>query len=246
MRLVLSKRLKSLFWVYNTFAKVENGIATIVGDNVNARTNPKIVKGSVVGQFFDGNQLAVLEEVDKWVKVQSFPKFTAWVKNTDLAATLNGKSSSTIAKKVQKAPATVIATKPDVVARKTNSAIKTTDSYAFKNDTNDNKWLFSLPPETYTLQLASFSEDSVFNNYVKRKKLSNDGDMRQFISNRNNIEWKYILYGNYDSADEANAVKANKDFKKAWVRQVGKIRKNRCVAWKTTIPTPPELKVYCQ
>ncbi len=257
-------------WVYDTYANIEDSWATIDGDNVNARATPKVIRGSVVGQLFNGNKLLVLDQTDKWVRVQSPKNFTAWVKRQDLAQAMGDVDSfnanqvavkattpittSTIAPSITAAKtkkiASTIATldKKKAVARNpaASAEIKTTGSYAFRNKANDNEWLFSLPAETYTLQLASFSDDDVFERYLTRNNLKSDDNMRQFISNRNNIEWKYILYGNYDSLAAANAIKSKKGFKKAWVRQVGKIRKNRCIAWKTTIPTPRELKTYCQ
>lgn len=238
-------------WVYDTYVTIDGDTATITGDNVNARATPFVLRGSVVGQFFKGNKAPILEVKDNWVRVQSPKNFVAWVKRMDFAKA-TGTNNAFIAVNKKTAPITTpikrisMPTKLDAVARPSKTVAKVTDSYSFKNETNDNEWLFSQPENTYTLQLASFSDDLVLEKFIKNRKLANDSRARQFISNRNNIEWKYILYGAFDSREVANTVKTKKGFKKAWVRNIGQIRKNRCVAWKTTLPTPKELKTYCQ
>jgi len=248
-------------WVYKNFVKTDGVMATVTGDNVNARAVPLVLRGSVVGQLFKGAELKVLETQDKWVRLQSQADFTAWVERTELDQALAAQSTET----TSTVESTAIVTEEDptqddnvVDATATAQAEKapisaeiqqtenSNENYAFKNARNDNDWLFGLPDNSFTIQLASFSADSELNKFLKNQSLVNDPAVKQFISNRNDIEWKYLLYGNYSERDLAERVKSEKRFKNAWIRNVNQIRKNRCVAWKTILPTPTELKTYCQ
>lgn len=230
-------------WVYKDFVAIDGNIATINGDNVNARAVPLVLRGSVIGQLFKDTQLNVIEIQEKWVRLQSKANFTAWVERSELDQALAVSSNiekPAIAEVTTETPPTQV--QPASPPKTNNSS----ESYAFKNARNDNSWLFGLKENTFTIQLASFSTDAELNQFLNDNSLVNDAAVKQFISNRNGIEWKYLLYGNYSSADVAEIIKSKKKFKKAWTRNVNKIRKNRCVAWKTIIPSPPELKTYCQ
>ena len=250
-------------WAYKDFLKVENGLATVIGDNVNARAVPLILRGSVIGQLFKGSKLTVLDTKGQWVRLQSPPEFTAWIHSNEfdqpaaaISATTTTTTTTTTTSTTNTATTNNITSPtsaPTDTATNTAASTKSlaakpikTTSYAFKNNRNDNGWLFSLPNEHYTIQLASLSDDEALKKYLNNYKLNNDDNVKQFISNRNGIEWKYLLYGSYASRAEAETVKQQKKFKNAWIRNVQKIRKNRCVAWKTTLPTPKELKTYCQ
>ncbi len=288
-------------WVYKDFVILNNDAtkATIKGNNVNARAVPLILRGSVIGQLFDGTQLRVLEQQEKWIRLQSPNNFSAWIENneanispssiasspaedaqaesvaaiTEITAdnaetpTLNNHkkdtahevdiaqinqidaSSSIQSEQVKYSTSSKESTeKSDSKQAKPTQSGSTTEQekYVFKNVRNDDSWLFSLPEKSYTLQLASFADDKSLFKFLKQFKLQDDKNARQFISNRNGIEWKYVLYGSYATTTEAEAAKTQKKFKRAWVRNVGQIRKNRCIAWKTTIPTPKGLKTYCQ
>lgn len=255
-------------WAYKDFLKIEGDLATVIGDNVNARAVPLILRGSVIGQLFKGSKLTVLDTKDQWVRVQSPPEFTAWIHSNEFdqpAATTVAASATTTATTATDNATPPATTTQDTAAVVSNNAEPTTavtnttadtapaesksnkaTSYEFKNSRNDNDWLFALPNDHYTIQLASLSDDEALKKYLSNYKLNNDDNVKQFISNRNGIEWKYLLYGSYASRAEAETAKQQKKFKNSWIRNVQKIRKNRCVAWKTTLPTPKELKTYCQ
>ena len=250
-------------WVHTDFVNVEGDTATITGNNVNARAVPLILRGSVIGQLFKGNKLQVLESKEEWIRLQSTTNFTAWIERSELDSLASQPESNVqqpalakteekpvaVKQSAQSKPqATIVKTPPSQTqtATELNKTVNSNEQYAFKNIRNDNNWLFGLPEKYFTIQLASFSADSELNTFLKNQSLTNDPNVKQFISNRNGIEWKYLLYGSYINREAAEKTKAGKKFKNAWVRKVSQIRKNRCIAWKTILPTPKELQTYCQ
>ena len=268
-------------WVHRDFVESNGDLATITGNNVNARAVPLVLRGSVIGQFFEGTQLPVLETQEKWIRLQSTADFTAWIERSELAQSLIASTPSdqknavaTSQPVVVEKPINVASAEKNIESVKTDAesvggienvannnvakdvvkseaqyketVTNSSEKYAFKNARNDNDWLFGLPNDSFTIQLASFSADNELDRFLTQNTLTNDPNVKQFISNRNDIEWKYLLYGNYADRSVAENIKADKKFKNSWIRKVSQIRKNRCLAWKTILPTPPELKTYCQ
>lgn len=228
-------------WVYKQFVRITDGQGTLTGSNVNARVAPVIVKGSIVGRLNKGEKLIVLEERSDWVRLRSPARFTAWVEAETLTEpndkpTAAKAVASTANKKSPQSNWKLLKDKPPASKEK----------YQFKNNRNDDAWLFSTQAKPYTLQLASFANDKNLERFLDQEQLRNDAQARQFISRRDGIEWKYVLYGSYANLTEAEQAKQKKGFNQAWIRQVKNIRASRCLAWKTSIPTPKSLQTYCQ
>jgi len=110
---------------------------------------------------------------------------------------------------------------------------------------NNNDWLFSQAADSYTLQLASFDDQSKISEFASRKKFLNNPNLYSFTSTSQDIEWTYFLYGAYSSSESAKQARSEIKQKLAWVRSFGKLQQNRCVSWKKQIPTPKELNKYC-
>lgn len=215
-------------WVHSNFISVRGVSGKITGNKINARSEPNIVKGTIVGLLNKGETLSVVENKGKWYRVISPARFTAWVKSKDLKA-LNIKSP--IAKNSANnsvRPKTTATNKPQT-----------------RNRPNHDEWLFNQPPKDYTLQLANFDSKDLANQFLKEKKLSTDPNLRVFTSNGNDLNWSYYLYGNYAKKSAAKKAKKKLNLSKAWVRSFGKLQQNRCVTWKTQLPTPKELQTYC-
>ncbi len=111
---------------------------------------------------------------------------------------------------------------------------------------SDDEWLFSLADKPYTLQLASFFDDSSLTRFLKQSKLKDRKNIKLFTSISNGIEWRYVLYNSYPTIAAAENEKTIKKFNNAWIRNIDQIRKKRCKAWQTTKPASPALKIYCQ
>jgi len=110
---------------------------------------------------------------------------------------------------------------------------------------NDNNWLFSQQADNYTLQLASFDDPFKVDEFLSRSKFVDNPELHRFTATSKGITWTYFLYGSYSDRKAAN--QAQKDIKQklAWVRTFGRLQQNRCLSWKTKLPTPPELNQYC-
>ena len=223
-------------WVHGDFVSTNNSTGKITGSNVNARSQPKITDGSIVGRLNKGETLTVLQKNDEWYQLTSPSRFIAWVKTAELGA-------------LSKAPESKSATSSTTNATKANdnAAAKEPTAKASSRQTlsgaDSNEWLFKQAPGAYTLQLATFSVEDNATRFLEERNINTDPNLRAFASKKNN--WTYYLYGSYASRSDARKAKQGLKLPKAWVRTFEELQQNRCVTWKTQLPTPEELTTYC-
>lgn len=213
-------------WVHKDFLAVNGKQGTVTGQAVNARSVPIITNGTVVGKLNKNETVRVVDERQNWIRVIAPLRFTAWVKTADLDQ-----------------PAAVAAA-PNSAAANTGGAVSNPQATSARS-ANDNEWLFQQPANNFTLQLASFDDPEKIRTFESRAKFRNNPELHRFTAKGKNIDWTYFLYGSYASSKAAEAAKQQIGQKLAWVRTFGRLQQNRCVAWKTQLPTPPELNRYC-
>lgn len=218
-------------WVHGDFILVDGEIGKVTGASVNARSVPIVTNGTVVGKLKKDEWLEVVDRRDDWFRVVAPPRFIAWVKTSDL------ERQEKIAK--QTAPEKTQTSVEQLAQSKPLAAL------TGPRPENDNDWLFSQAPETYTLQLASFDDDEKITEFESRAKFINNPELHRFSANGSGIVWTYYLYGAYADTESAQAAKLEIKQKLAWIRNFGQLQQNRCVAWKTQLPTPKELNSYC-
>lgn len=210
-------------WVHGDFLKVTGATGTVTGSAVNARSVPIVTNGTVVGKLEKGEKVTILDDRNNWYRIISPARFTAWAKTEDFTRTAT-------APKTETPPAAPIVTE------------------AVQNEMDvdeHNEWLFKQPGEDYTLQLASFDDPAKVDEFINNNKLIDNPELHRFSAKSKNIVWTYFLYGSYSSSEKAEAAKLKIKQQRAWVRNIKKLQQNRCVAWKTQLPTPPELNKYC-
>ena len=227
-------------WSYKPFVSIENSIGTITGDKVRARTAPSINNSKIITELSINTQLEVLEETDKWVKL-ALNDYIAW---TPLVR-------QTIAKEDQKPITTTAALKqtnesdnsketPSIKAPK-----KLVSQYSFLDRRSDDDWLFSSDPEKFTVLLGNYDNSKDLTQFAQENQLLKHKLAHLLLAKRGNIEWKYVLYGNFNSTEDAIQSIKNNGFKYAFVAKLGNIQEQRCSAWKTTIPSPKTLEKFC-
>ena len=206
-------------WVHGDFIMVDGNIGIITGTSVNARSVPIVTQGTVVGKLNKDELLNVVEDRDGWFRVLAPKRFQAWVKTSDLRreALVTSNASALETKQSRPIADTAIGDQRPI---------------------NDNQWLFRQPPNAYTLQLASFDETEKIVEFESRAKFINNPELHRFTAKGKGIEWTYYLYGSYSSTELAQLAKIDIDQKLAWIRNFGRLQQNRCVAWKTQLPTP--------
>ena len=230
-------------WVHGDFIIVDGDVGKTTGTGVNARSVPIVTNGTVVGKLDKDEMLAVIDQRDGWFRVVAPARFQAWVKTADLerqqtiAKQLNNRIDDTAS--AEQAPAQT----DKLIATETITA--TAAPLSGPRSTNDNDWLFNQAPETYTLQLASFDNAEKIKEFESRAKFINNPELHRFTATGKGIDWTYYLYGAYPNTELAASAKLKIKQKRAWVRNFGLIQQNRCVAWKTQLPTPKELNSYC-
>ncbi len=220
-------------WVHGDFLNVSGDTGTITGQAVNARSVPIITNGTVVGKLDKDEFVAILDERKGWYRVVAPPRFKAWAKVADM-------DREVLVAEREPAPSAEDAAPASDSAPATESAVASGEK-----PINDNEWMFNQPTARYTLQLASFDDLAKVEEFESRAKFADNPELHRFTSKGKNIEWTYFLYGSYATREEAEAAKLEINQKLAWVRSFGRLQENRCVAWKTQLPTPQELNRYC-
>lgn len=235
-------------WIHGDFLKINSGYGLITGQAVNARSVPIITNGTVVGKLNKGERVAVLDKRKAWYRILAPNRFKAWVKTEDfnreeqplVSSSLNSSEGGWRSTNNVSPPASVLSPADSAV-----SGAPISNKSNLNRSENDNEWLFSQAPDNYTLQLASFDDPAKIEAFVSRQKFINNPELHRFTANGKNIEWTYFLYGSYTNRAEAETSKLNIKQKLAWIRTFGRLQQNRCVAWKTQLPTPKELNRYC-
>jgi len=223
-------------WVHKDYIQVLDDIGTISSNGVNARSVPLITTGSVVGSLNRGQTLAVLDKQGVWYRVMSPNSFKAWVKTDEFNS---NKTLTTIAQGSRTNTATD--NKTDPVEKSQDAPGKPTNG----TSVNDEKWLFSQPADSYTLQLASFESAERVAAFKARKDLGDSQELHSFNSIGKDRQWTFFLYGAFESTEAASQARIEIDQKQAWVRSFGRLQQTRCLEWKTQIPTPKELNRHC-
>lgn len=218
-------------WVHGDFIKTQNDYATLIGDSVNARSVPIITQGTVVGKLNKGEKLLIVDAQGDWYRVISPVRFKAWVKTDNL----DQLPKTIITQAVKKSPVTA-----------SNYKIKKPSKKVTNKKSSNNQWLFEQPGNYYTLQLGSFDTQEKVQLFLAQTKSLQQNLLKSFKAKGNNIEWTYFLYGSYSSKARAEEVKKEIKQDKALVRVFSKLTQNRCLAWKTQIPTPKALNKYCK
>jgi len=215
-------------WVHGDFVKVKNKRGTITGSNVNARSKPNVANGAIVGRLNKGETLQIISDNGTWYRLNSPARFVAWVKTQDLDSLAKPKQASN--------NSTENTANPELVNASDNGIWSNTDN---------NEWLFNQSPDGYTLQLSNFSDDDKTTRLLEDGNIDADRDLRAFATSQDNSKATYYLYGSYLSEKEAKKAKKGLKLSKAWVRTFEELQQNRCVTWKTQLPTPQELTTYC-
>ncbi|MEM7359024.1 MAG: SH3 domain-containing protein [Pseudomonadota bacterium] len=257
-------------WMHGDFLRVRGEQGTVTGQAVNARSVPIVTNGTVVGKLNKGETVTILDKRKEWYRIVSPVRFKAWVKTEDfhryddpmvLASTDDSKWSNAQQRNSANQESTVTtdltvsidspqAAENTVAAEPASSSSVGSISSTIRNGNrpiNDNEWLFSQPADSYTLQLASFDDPQKIAEFVSRNKFVNNPDLHRFTAKGKgkDIEWTYFLYGSYEEKQMAENSKLEINQKLAWIRTFGRLQQNRCVAWKTQLPTPKELNKYC-
>ena len=214
-------------WVHSNFVAAKNNIGKITGSDVNARSEPKISNGSIIDQLNKGETLPVIQKNGAWYQLRAPSRFIAWVRTAELNAL----------RSIEKSNAAISANSKPL--KDSNKSAKSL------NDADSNQWLFDQSPEGYTLQLATFSLKDSSTEFLEERNISGDPNLRAFASRQDDNNSTYYLYGSYLSKSEAKKAKKGLKLPKAWVRTFEELQQNRCVTWKTQLPTPQELKTYC-
>lgn len=235
-------------WVHGNFINLDtngansnSGKGSVNASAVNARSVPIIALGTVVGQLNKGEHITVLEKSKGWYRIVAPTRFKAWVRAEDFEQRSPVVTQQSTAIELEAGPETKWLTKtPD-----SETTTQTANTTSGSRQLNDNQWLYALPQEYYTLQLASFDNLQKVADFIARYKLENDTKLHRFTSKGKGIEWTYFLYGSYANKQQAELAKSKLGQKTSWIRAVSKLRQNRCLAWKKQLPPPPELNKYC-
>jgi len=239
-------------WAYKAFVSIENSTGTLTGDKVRARTAPSINNSKIVTELNIDSQFTVLEEKGKWVKL-ALNDYIAWtpiidqpqaVTTTPAIATISNSKNA----EPEQTTLETVALEP-IDAAKDISTIKDpkklNTQYSFLDRRSDDEWLFSAAPEKFTVVLGNYDNSKALTEFSQDNPLLKQNLAHLLLSKRGNIEWKYVLYGNFDNTEEAISAVQSNGFKNAFIAKIGNIQEQRCSAWKTTIPSPKTLDKYC-
>ncbi|MBX2846877.1 MAG: SEL1-like repeat protein [Acidiferrobacterales bacterium] len=243
-------------WVYGDYLSINADKATVKGSNVNARSVPLVSTGTIVGKLQQGEELIITDRQQDWYRLTSPSSFRAWVKSEDYDRPYTTNTiTGVIARPAEISPEGE--TDGGTEAAQANSAgaiessadtakVMIVDSAnAPAGDIDDNAWLFGQAKESYTLQLASFDDQQKVETFLSESNLDGNAELHRFTATSKDITWIYFLFGNYNNRGDAEAAKVAINQSDAWIRSLGRIQENRCLAWKTKLPTPQELNQYC-
>lgn len=244
-------------WVHGDYLDVIDGVGRLTGQSVNARSVPIVTNGTVVGKLNKDELVAVISKRNEWYRITAPERFKAWVKTSELDQPKT--SLANIEQTPEASQQADLPSEPAIQAQIQTPDTQTTEAQATQTalapiesaggtitqGQSEDDWLFGQSPEHYTLQLASFDNDAKVQEFSSRAKFANNPNLHSFIANGKDMQWTYFLYGSYPNRSAAEAAKKQIDQKLAWIRTFGRLQQNRCVAWKTQLPTPPELNRYC-
>jgi hypothetical protein len=116
-------------------------------------------------------------------------------------------------------------------------------SPAIDNVSQQDDWIFSQPPNNYTIQLASFSDPTARGLFLQRNNLQGNAQLKTIRSADDH--WTYVLLGTY--ANNEAAIQQAEMFSnklQPWVRSFASIQRNRCAQLK--IVTLDRHAKHCQ
>ncbi len=93
--------------------------------------------------------------------------------------------------------------------------------------TDNDRWLFTQPPDFYTLQLISAPRRATVAALIRQQGLKNVRLMRTQV---NGVRWWYLLSGSYPNREQANAAASVSTVEQSniWLRRFGTLQENRC------------------
>jgi len=211
-------------WAYKAFVSIENSTGTLTGDKVRARTAPSINNSKIVTELNIDSQFTVLEEKGKWVKL-ALNDYIAWtpiidqpqaVTTTPAIATISNSKNA----EPEQTTLETVALEP-IDAAKDISTIKDpkklNTQYSFLDRRSDDEWLFSAAPEKFTVVLGNYDNSKALTEFSQDNPLLKQNLAHLLLSKRGNIEWKYVLYGNFDNTEEAISAVQSNGFKNAFI-----------------------------
>jgi len=221
-------------WVHRNFIKESGSQAVITADDVNARTEPYIIHGNIVGRLKLGETISIIKSSPKWYQVIAPTHFKAWVKTAKLdfvndVSNLNNSEAE----------------QPNDQAKNEQTI---SQDHQVKNPTqtqDNNQWLFEQNPDYFTLQLASLNNSKDIDLFLTSTGLKDNDEVYQFTSKKQDVIWTYFLYGAYSQKNLAKQIKNDLGVNNTWVRRFESIQQKRCVTWKKQLPPPEELNKYC-
>ena len=245
-------------WVYKSFVSIEQNsddekTAQLTGDKVRARTAPSITDSKVLTELNIGTELPVLEETKNWVKL-ALKNYIAWTpfleKSEEEHHNSNNNSDNTANNiNIHNIDNNTTKTVLENDTEKTNITInqpkQLVSQYSFLDRRSDDEWLFKSNPGQFTLLLGSYDNSKDLTVFARKEKIFKSDQAHLLLAKRGNIEWKYILYGNFDNQQLAIDTVKNKSLSHAYITRIGNIQEQRCSTWKTTIPSPKKLAEFC-
>jgi septal ring-binding cell division protein DamX len=98
---------------------------------------------------------------------------------------------------------------------------------------DNDRWLFTQPPDFYTLQLISAPRRATVDAFIRQKELENIRLLRTQVKG---VRWWYLLSGSYPTLDQANDAAAASTVEQTniWIRRFGALQENRCKNLSTT------------
>ena len=242
-------------WCYKSFVRIENQLGILTGDKVRARTAPSTTESEIITELAIDTELEVIEQTDKWVKL-ALPNIVAWspkLPEEDDAEIISSPDSQITENETSEVALENDLEVDEESVPQSNEALSTTIAdprqytydYQFIDRRSDDEWLFTADPNQYTIVLGNFESITSLNEFAMKKQLFDNDSTHFLIAKRQKIEWKYILFGNFDDTQSALDTANEHGFSHAYLVRIGNIQEQRCSAWKTTIPSPKKLDEYC-
>ena len=198
-------------WIHRDHVVISDGTATIEGDRVKIRAAPMVSESSDMGTVHQGQSFDVISRQGEWIRIVSPTNIAAWVSEQNLGKqALNATSPGT--------------GRP--------SAWRTVgEPYPAGGSLKDDEgWLFSQSPDSYTIQIISLADEQGIVDFVK--DLSLDGDAHYFTTAVEDALSYVLRYGAYASQEAAFAASSDLPLggQAIWIRNLGALQQDRCEA----------------
>ncbi len=131
----------------------------------------------------------------------------------------------------------------DSTSNDSNNSDNDVNPIPINNLSQHDDWIFSQPPNNYTIQLASFNDPNARDLFLQRNSLQGNNQLKTIRSADN--QWTYVLLGTYPNGNaasqEAVGISTNLE---PWIRSFSSIQRNRCAQLK--VATPDQHAKHCQ